>query len=79
MKLNLKWLWIVWKQSKTYQDFPTWVIQNHRVNEQVFIKNKKPEIFEYHLPKEVMDEVLDKNYSFNNEEYFMGDLYERIR
>lgn len=74
MKLNLEWLWIAWKQVNTGEDFATWVIQNHRVNEQVFLKSKKPEATEYSLPKDIKAKVEVDNYRYDNtEEYLGGD------
>lgn len=78
MKLNLKWLWIIWKQTNTGQDFSTWVIQNHRINEQAFMKNKKPEIFESRLPKNIKNEVDNITFKIDNEKYLMEEKFNEV-
>lgn len=70
MKLKLDWLWITWKQDG-YGDFSTWVIQNHRVNEQVFIKGKKPNVEQHHLPKEISTKLLTENYKYDMVETYL--------
>lgn len=78
MKLNLKWLWITWKQTNTGQDFSSWVIQNHRVNEQNYIRSRKPDVGEYHLSKDIKNELNKATFKTDNEKYLREEKFNEV-